>query len=51
MAVGEAIPVSTERDRSAAGDPAMETVARTIQGTLDELVAERHAALFGKTAG
>jgi 1-acyl-sn-glycerol-3-phosphate acyltransferase len=47
MVVGEAIPVSAERDRSASGDPAMESVARTIQQTLDGLADERRAELFG----
>jgi hypothetical protein len=39
--VGEAIPVSTQRERSAAADPIMAEVRRQLQSMIDELAAER----------
>jgi 1-acyl-sn-glycerol-3-phosphate acyltransferase len=41
--VGEAIPVGTQRDREAAGDPVMEEVHRQLQSMIDGLAAERTA--------
>jgi len=45
MAVGEAIEVSTTRDKSATIDPAMQQTHQQLQSMLDELVAERRAEL------
>jgi 1-acyl-sn-glycerol-3-phosphate acyltransferase len=39
--VGEAIPVGTQRDRAAVGDPIMDEVRRQLQSMIDELAAER----------
>jgi 1-acyl-sn-glycerol-3-phosphate acyltransferase len=39
--VGEAIPVGTQRDREAAGDPIMSEVHRQLQSMIDGLAAER----------
>jgi 1-acyl-sn-glycerol-3-phosphate acyltransferase len=39
--VGEAIPVGTERDRRAEGDPIMAEVRRQLQAMIDALAAER----------
>jgi len=39
--VGEAIPVGTERDRAAKGDPIMAEVRRQLQAMIDGLAAER----------
>ncbi len=39
--VGEAIPVSPQRDRSADGDPVMAEVKRQLQSMIDALAAER----------
>lgn len=47
MQVGEAIEVSSERDRSAESDPAMALAAERLQAMLDGLAAERRAKLFG----
>lgn len=43
--VGEAIPVSSHRDRSAAGDPIIEEIKRQLQTMISGLVAERAASL------
>ncbi|MEN1680704.1 MAG: 1-acyl-sn-glycerol-3-phosphate acyltransferase [Planctomycetota bacterium] len=47
MMVGDAIEVSTKRERSTGGDPAMAKTKDAIQAMLDELVAERLAELGG----
>jgi 1-acyl-sn-glycerol-3-phosphate acyltransferase len=39
--VGEAIPVGTQRDREAVGDPIMNEVHRQLQSMIDKLAAER----------
>jgi 1-acyl-sn-glycerol-3-phosphate acyltransferase len=39
--VGEAIPVGTQRDREAGGDPVMTEVHRQLQSMIDGLAAER----------
>jgi 1-acyl-sn-glycerol-3-phosphate acyltransferase len=39
--IGEAIPVGTERDRRAEGDPIMAEVRRQLQSMIDALAAER----------
>lgn len=39
--VGEAIPVGTQRDREAGGDPIMTEVHRQLQAMIDGLAAER----------
>jgi 1-acyl-sn-glycerol-3-phosphate acyltransferase len=39
--VGEAIPVGTQRDREAEGDPIMNEVHRQLQSMIDKLAAER----------
>ena len=39
--VGEAIPVSTHRERGAGSDPIMAEVRRQLQAMIDELAAER----------
>lgn len=41
IAVGGAIPVGTQRDREADGDPVMTEVRRQLQSMMNELVAER----------
>ncbi|TWT66864.1 1-acyl-sn-glycerol-3-phosphate acyltransferase [Posidoniimonas polymericola] len=46
--VGDAIEVDTERDRSAAQDPAMTKTAESLQGMLDAMVAERRAELAAR---
>jgi hypothetical protein len=51
LSVGEAIEVSSERDRAAETDPAMALAAVRIQAMLDEHVAERRAKLFGEKLG
>jgi hypothetical protein len=43
--VGEAIPVSSQRDRSAASDPIMDEVRQQLETMLDRLVDERRAQL------
>lgn len=47
LEVGEAIEVSSERDRKAETDPAMKLAAERLQSMLDAQVAERRAELFG----
>ena len=47
MVIDDPIEVSPERDRSAAGDPAMTRTAERLQAMLDDLAAERRAKLFG----
>lgn len=48
MVCGEAIEVPDTRERGADGDPIMRQVADELQATLDSLVAERRAKLFGE---
>jgi hypothetical protein len=43
--VGEAIEVSTQRDRAAASDPIMDEVKRQLEAMLSKLAAERATAL------
>lgn len=45
MVVGNAIEVSTERDRGAKKDPAMQETHDQLQSMLDELIAERRETL------
>ena len=49
MVCGEAIEAPDTRERGADGDPVMRRVADELQSTLDALVAERRAKLFGTT--
>lgn len=46
--VGEPVEVSSARDRSSDGDPAMNLVTERLQAMLDALSAERRAKLFGE---
>lgn len=48
MVVDDPIEVPSARDRGADGEPVMQETAARLQAMLDELVAERRAALFGE---
>ncbi|TWT43201.1 lysophospholipid acyltransferase family protein [Botrimarina hoheduenensis] len=50
LVVGDAIEAPDTRERGVEGDPLMRRVAADLQSTLDALVDERRAKLFGSSA-